>query len=135
MRNALALLVVLALTAAGCGAQQDSSTDRFQGAEAQVAQVIEDLQSAGEKGDAQQICDEILARALVDQIKAAGADCASEMEDAIADADDYELEVRDVTVSGNTATAEVRQADGGNVRTFEFAREGNGWRATALGGN
>ena len=135
MRRPLAVLaLVLAALASGCAGGASSSSD-FTGEEKQVADVVEKLQSAGETGDAKEICDDILARSLSDQIKAAGSSCEQELDKAIKDADDFELEVEDVTISGNTATAKVKGRDGGaeKVRTFEFEREGSGWRATDLG--
>jgi hypothetical protein len=123
----LALLVL-----AGCGAEEDSSIDRFQGADREVAQKVEDLQEAGEGRNPEDICSNILSRTLVDQLEAAGTTCADEMDKAIDDADDFDLEVLDVTVSGNEATVRVRRGDDGPETTFEFAREGGQWRATSL---
>jgi hypothetical protein len=132
MKPLLAGLVAL-LVLAGCGAAQESSAERFQGAERQVADKVEELQEAGEARKPEDICANVLARALVQQLEAAGTTCNEEMEKAIEDADDFELEVRDVTVNGDQATAEVRRGDDGPTATFEFAREGGQWRATSLG--
>ena len=134
MRRSLALPLVLAALASGCAGNASSAGD-FQGEERQVADVVENLQSAGESGDAKAICDDILARSLSDQIKAAGSTCEQELDKAIKDADDFDLEVEDVTVEGNRATAKVKGRDRGadRVRTFEFQREGSSWRATSLG--
>ena len=54
---------------------------------------------------------------------------------AIKDADDFDLDVEDVTIDGNQATAKVKGRDGDEdrVREFEFVREGRDWRATSLG--
>jgi hypothetical protein len=133
-RAFLAVPLVLAALAAGCGASTSSAGD-FEGEERRVADVVEKLQSAGETGDAAEICDEVLARQLRDEMEAAGANCEQELDKAIEDADDFELEVEDVTISGDSATAKVRGQDQGEerVRDFEFVREGNGWRATSLG--
>ena len=132
MKAPLALLVT-SLALAGCGAQaQPSSVDRFQGAERDVAQTVEDLQEAGERGKPDDICASILASSLVDQVEAAGADCAQEMQKAIEDADDFDLEVLDVKITGTTATARVRRGDKGPTETMEFTRENNQWRATSL---
>jgi hypothetical protein len=133
-RAFLAVPLVLAALAAGCGASTSSAGD-FEGEERRVADVVEKLQSAGETGDAAEICNEVLARQLRDEMQAAGANCEQELEKAIKDADDFELEVEDVTISGDSATAKVRGQDQGEerVRDFEFVREGNGWRATSLG--
>jgi hypothetical protein len=129
-----AVLLVFAALAAGCGASASSAGD-FEGEERRVADVVEKLQSAGETGDAAEICDEVLASELREEMQAAGANCEQELEKAIQDADDFELEVEDVTVTGNSATAKVRGRDRGEerVRDFEFVREGRDWRATSLG--
>ena len=125
---------MLAALAAGCGASASSAGD-FEGEERRVADVVEQLQSAGETGDAAEICDEVLASDLREEMQAAGANCEQELEKAIQDADDFELEVEDVTIRGDSATAKVRGRDQGEerVRDFEFVREGSGWRATSLG--
>ena len=134
MKAPLALLATSVLLA-GCGAQaQPSSVDNFQGTEREVAQKVEDLQDAGKRNKPDDICANILASTLVDQIEEAGADCAQEMKKAIEDADDFELDVRSVKVTGDTATAEVRRGDGGPTETMRFTREKGQWRATALSG-
>jgi hypothetical protein len=134
MKRLLAILPVLFL--AGCGAAaQPSSVEKFQGDERAVAQKIEDLQTAGDRHEPERICRDILSRTLVQELEAAGADCTQEMQRAIEDADDYELDVRKVTISGSTATATVRRGDDGPTQTMEFTREGSEWRATSLSGS
>jgi PBP1b-binding outer membrane lipoprotein LpoB len=128
----LVLVAAVMLVFAGCGAEP-SSVDDFQGADREVAQKVEDLQSAGESGSPEDICSDILAPQVVDQLDAAGTTCADEMDKAIKDADDFDLEVLSVNVNGDEATAEVRRGDDGPTATFEFAREGGQWRATSLG--
>jgi hypothetical protein len=135
MRRSLAAVpLVLAALASGCTSGA-SSTEDFQGEQKQVADVVEKLQSAGETGDAREICEEILAKSLADQIRAAGSTCEQELDKAIDDADDFDLEVERVEINGDRATAQVRGRDRGadRVRTFEFERAGSGWRATSLG--
>ncbi len=127
------LLVALLLPLAGCAAQS-SSSGKFTGQAQQVAQVVADLSAAGRAGDAGKICTAILAKELVQQLRAAGGDCQSEMKAAIQDATDYNLQVADVHVNGNRATAKVRQGDKGQVVTFTFVKENGGWRASSLGG-
>jgi hypothetical protein len=133
-RRLLAVPLVLAVLAAGCAGSSSSAND-FEGEDKRVADVVEKLQSAGEAGDAKEICDEVLAKSLAEQIKAAGSTCEQEMDKAIKDADDFDLEVESVTVNGNTATARVKGQDRGaeRVRTFEFEKQGPNWRATNLG--
>jgi hypothetical protein len=132
MKRLLALLPLLVLV--GCGTTQPSSVERFQGDERAVAQKIEDLQEAGVRNRPEDICNQILARALVTQIEAAGANCTQEMEKAIEDAENFELDVREVEIDGSTATATVRRGEDGPTETMEFTREGDQWRATSLSG-
>ena len=133
MKRVVVLLAVLAF--AGCGAEaQPSSAENFQGDQRAVAQKVEDLQEAGEGRNPEDICSEILAKSLVQQLEAAGANCADEMEKAIDDADDFDLDVTKVTISGSTATVEVRRGEDGPTETMEFARAGDQWRATSLSG-
>jgi hypothetical protein len=130
----LAVVLALAAVASGCAGDSSSAGD-FQGEERRVADVVEKLQSAGQTGDAAEICDEVLAKQLRDEIQAAGSNCEREIDKAIKDADDFDLEVEDVTITGNSATAKVKGRDRGEerVRDFEFVREGPNWRATSLG--
>src|SRR3954447_106913 len=122
------------LAVAGCGAQAPSSSaDKFKDPDQKaVAQKIEDLASAGRRGKPDDICSDILAQSLVTQLNAAGTDCATEMQKAIEDANEFDLQVQKVTVNGDTATAEVKQGDKGPTETMQFTREKNDWRATSL---
>jgi hypothetical protein len=128
-------VILLVLAFAGCGAEtQPSSAEKFQGDERAVAQKVEDLQEAGERRKPEDICANILSRALVTQLEAANADCTEEMQKAIEDADDFDLDVTEVDIQGTTATVTVRRGEDGPTQTMEFAKEGNDWRATSLSG-
>ena len=134
MRRVHGPLTVLlaALALAGCTTQQDTSADGFQGAEREVAEVVDDLAAASRSGDGDEICTQLVTAELAEEL-AAGDECKDQVEQALSDANDYDLEVRDVTVSGSTARAEVRQGDDGRTATLEFERGDDGWRATSLG--
>jgi hypothetical protein len=132
-RAAIAAALAVALGVAGC-TSTNTSTAKFTGAQGQVAQVVADLQQAGQRKDAQKICTQIVSQALVRQLSDAGTSCQSEMKKAIDDADDYDLTVKSVTVKGSQATAVVRRGTDGPTATFRFVREGGGWRATSFGG-
>jgi hypothetical protein len=128
------LAFLLAVAVAGCGGQaQTSSADNFSDPDQKaVAEKIEDLEAAGRRGQADDICTDILAKTLVSQLDAAGTDCATEMQKAIDDATQFDLNVQKVTIDGNDATAEVKQGDDGPTETMTFAKESGDWRATAL---
>ena len=127
-------LTVLTLALGGCTAQSSSSSEDFKGDEADVAKVVADIESAGKKADGEEICGKLFTKELADSLKADGESCTDQMQETIQDVNDFALEVTDVTVSGATATAKVRQGDGDDAKTatFEFARDGKTWRATSL---
>jgi hypothetical protein len=133
MRRLAPAAFVLAVAITACGSTPEKSADRFKGDEARVAELVDNLAAAGRVGDAQKICNEILAPRLVTEIKSAGGDCVTEMDRAIEDASDYTLQVRSVKVNGDTATAQVRQGDTGATAMFSFVKENGQWRASALG--
>src|SRR4051794_12808270 len=134
MRRTPLIAAALALSLTACGAAPKSdSASKFKGDQAAVAALVDDLSTAGRAGDAEKICTKILAKQLVAELKSAGGDCLTEMDRAIDDASDFDLQVRSVKVNGATATAQVRQGDKGSTATFSFVKEAGGWRASALG--
>jgi hypothetical protein len=131
----LPLLLVAAI--AGCG-QASTSAGNFKGAEKDVADTVEQLQSAAQNRKPEQICSEVLAREFADRLKSGGSDCVDEMEKLAGDADDYELDVTDVTITGTTATARVKARRGRRknaLTTLSLSREDGKWRLTSLGGS
>jgi uncharacterized lipoprotein YmbA len=132
MRRLLVIAAALALSA--CGTASSSNDVKFTGAQKDVADVIDKLAAAGQRHNAASICDDILSKQLVAELKSAGGDCEDEMKDAISDATDYDLQVRSVKINGNNATAQVRQGDKGKVATFTFVKENGDWRASSFGG-
>jgi hypothetical protein len=132
----LMLVALLALPVAGCGAATSTtSSGNFKGEQANVAKVVDDLAAKGRRGDAKGICSDVLSTQLVAQLNTAGGDCVTEMKNAIADASDFDLQVRSVKVNGTNATAQVRQGKAGKLATFTFVKESGGWRASALDGS
>jgi hypothetical protein len=129
MRRTLAIAAALTLGLSACGATASKPETEQQ----KVTKVVDDLANAGSRHDAKRICTEILAKQLVAELKTAGGDCVTEMDRAIKDATDYDLQVVSVKVNGANATAQVRQGDKGAVATFTFVKEGGAWKASALG--
>jgi hypothetical protein len=126
-----ALLAVIALT--GCTtAGSSSSSKKFSGAAGDVADAVGDLEAAGKRKDADRLCSELLARPLVEKLDSGGTTCKEEMKDALADADEFALSVRDVKVNGTEAMATVRQGTDGPTRTVQFVKEGTHWKATGF---
>ena len=136
MRAQFRLLpLVLAAVLAGCG-QAPTSANYFKGTEKAVAQTIEDLQSNAQARKPSAICRDVLSTALANKVKSSGSDCAGVIEKLTGDADDFDLEVTDVTVTGTTATAKVkaRRGDDKNASTtFSLVKEDGDWRLSSLG--
>jgi hypothetical protein len=124
------ILALLAL--AGCGQAADSAGD-FKGEEKKVAQVIEDLQEYAQQDDAGEICETILDPDAVQGIP--GGDCEKAMKQAIDEADNYDLTVDSVRVSGTTARARVKAGrDEDQVETIELRKRSDLWKITRLAG-
>lgn len=136
------LVGVLAVVVGGCAGQGSSkkSADAFTGSKQDVAQVVDELQSAAQKQDGKKVCKDLLAPALVTAAAKGGKTCKSVLNDNLSDADTYGLKVKAVTVTGATATAVV-EADGGSgakdtTSTFTFAKDpgANGaWKISSFG--
>ena len=67
LRFALPLAAIVAVAVGGCAAQttSDDSSGKFRGEQRLVANTVEDFESAASKGDQDQICRELLAKALI----------------------------------------------------------------------
>jgi hypothetical protein len=130
------LLCTLAglLGTAGCTTANTASTGDFSGAEGDVAKVVGDLRTAGRRKDGDKICSQLLARSLVSRLDSSGTACRQEMTKAARDADEFALDVRDVTVTGDQATAKVQRGSDGPSTTFRFVREAGRWKISELSG-
>jgi outer membrane PBP1 activator LpoA protein len=136
-RFAVLVPLLAAFALAGCTTATTGSEEKFKGTEADVAKVVADLQDAGQRQDAERICSQILAATLVDRLGSEGTSCTQEIDKATKDADDFGLEVLDVTVTGATATARVRNgADNrASTKNLRFVREANRWKVSELTGS
>jgi hypothetical protein len=128
-RPLLLLLVLIAATLTGCTtANQNASAGDFEGAERDVAQVIDDLKGSR---DPEEICSRLLTDAFAKSLEADGHDCVAEVQATLRDTASTDIDVRDVAITGSTATAEVRQDD--LNATFELERDGESWRISSFG--
>ena len=136
VRRHLAIPAVLAAALlAGCAGQPVAdNADDFEGEERAVAEVIDDLSSAGSDRDAAGICATILTEEVSAALKQGSSDCEDVLEDQLSDASDFELDVKSISIDGDTATAEVEGPVNGEevVQTLTFERQGEQWRLAAL---
>jgi hypothetical protein len=144
MRRLVALVpVVLAvalLAPGGCGTATKHNAKDFTGVKHDVAQVVDDLASQARKGEASKICDQLLTPALRRTLAARartsrrGVDCADQLKDSIRDADAFEITVRSIAVTGDSATVRVTtktSADRDPADTLALVRQ-RGWRISRL---
>jgi len=131
----LALLLAAAGLATGCGASGGNSASDFSGAKKDVATTVDDLESAAKKSDEAKICTDLLTPSLITQLRAADkSSCNTAVNDAIKDADTFDMTVKTVNVTGNTATAVVDSKHGSSNDTFTFEKVGGRWKISSFGG-
>jgi hypothetical protein len=129
---AFAIVLACATLGAGCGAAAEEAPE-FEGAEAQVADVIEDLQTAAEENAPRRVCTQLLSRELAGRL---GDRCTSAIDQAFDEADTSQLRVEDVTIDGDEATVRVSATDAegaDNDEVIELVREDGAWRISAFG--
>jgi hypothetical protein len=133
---AVAALAATTVLATGCAGAQSNSAKGFTGRDKAVATTIDDLQSAGRKGDQAKICDQLLSAGLVAQIKRTrSTSCATAVDDVLKDVDSYDIKVKSVRVIGQSATAGVESSDKNGKRpdTLSLVFEQGRWKISALG--
>lgn len=133
----VAALCVLSFAVAGCGAAASDSSKSFDGQERAVARAVEDLEQAGRDGSEKRICKELFAASLLKALDKQGTNCTTAVKEGLRDADSYDMEVQDVTISGTRATAKVKSGRSGESQktdTLALAREGSAWKIASLRG-
>jgi hypothetical protein len=133
--NVLLAAALAAAVLGGCtqASTSKNSTANFKGEQGRVAKTVEDLQSAGAKGDQGTICRQLLASDLVSSI-ARGATCESRVDAALKDTDTFDLTVQSVAVAGTKATARVKTENGAKDKTATLGllKEAGRWKVSDL---
>ena len=105
------VVVVIVVLLMGDGDDVNNNADDYSGTDAEVAGLVDDFANAGRDGNGTEVCEEIFSEELASNVEdEAGQSCASEVEENLPEGD-YELEVDDVNVKGQTATANVTDQD------------------------
>jgi hypothetical protein len=132
--RSLALVLAAAGLATGCGSTGSNSSTTFTSAKKPVAQTVEDLESAARKSDETTICNNLLATSLIATIRSSGQSCTQSISHALDDSDTFDLTVKSVTVTGNTATAVVESKRKKPAQdTFKLVKEGGRRKIASLG--
>ena len=130
-RPVAALVAVLAATAVGCGASTASSQN-FTAAQEDVADVVEDLQTAAQNDEATRICTEIFSTQLSRRL---GNRCTATVQTAIDDTDIFEIDAERVRITGERARVRIDAGrDDEQHEELDMVREQRGgWRIAGLG--
>ena len=135
-RRFLAASLTCALLAlAGCGADTEGGGDGGPDAEQQVRAVVARFGIATRAKDYQQICDRLLADALIQKIEDVGLPCESALQRGLGDVRDPTLQITEVSISGARALVSVHSTAAGQPPSddaLQLVREGGDWKIAAL---
>jgi hypothetical protein len=130
---ALLMCGALALTLAACGAgasPERSDADR-------VRDTLSAFARASAQHDYRRVCADLLAKPVIDSVRRAGLRCESAMQTALEGVQSPKLEVRQVTIKGDRASARVHTTAANQQAsddTVALVREGASWKIGAIGG-
>ena len=128
-----ALLLCGALTLAACGgggSPKRSDADR-------VRDTLSAFAQASAQHDYRRVCADLLAKPVIDSVRRAGLSCESAMKTALEGVQSPKLEVRQVTIKGNRASAKVHTTAANQQAsddTVALVKEGERWKIGALSG-
>lgn len=131
MRLVIAPSCALALLLSACGVDSGPSP------ETQVRAKLAQFNRATAAKDYEALCTQIYSSSLTSRTEAIGLPCAVALRRALAEVDDPQLTVGEVTVTEKTARAQVRTSAKGQAPsrdTVELREEKDGWRIVQLAG-
>jgi hypothetical protein len=127
MRRPLLALVLAGAVLAGCGGPTD---------EQQVRQTVGAFGQATRAKDYARLCNDLLAPALLEQVRSIGLPCEAALRQGLGQVEDPQLVVGRITVAGSKATAEVRTSARGQPPsrdTIRLDKIGGAWKIASLG--
>jgi hypothetical protein len=101
----------------------------------EVRQTLDRYAQATRAKDYQTLCDDLLAREIVDRIRSAGLPCEVALRTGLQNRRNPQLKVLGVEISGDQALARTRTTAIGeptSVDTIRMIRQGGGWRVASL---
>jgi hypothetical protein len=129
---ALLLCGALALAACGGGGGSPKRSDADR-----VRDTLSAFGQASAEHDYRRVCADLLAKPVIDAVRGAGLSCESAMKTALQGVQSPKLEVGQVTIKGNRASAKVHTTAANQPAsddTVALVREGADWKIGALGG-
>ena len=132
-----ALLLCGALTLAACGGGGGSGASPKRSDADRVRDTLSAFAQASAQHDYRRVCADLLAKPVIDSVRKAGLSCESAMKTALKGVESPKLEVLQVTIKGNRASAKVHTTAANQQAsddTVALVREGANWKIGALGG-
>jgi hypothetical protein len=117
---------------AGCGGAV--STSSFSGESHAVAERISDFQRDATEANQKKVCGEDLAAALRERIAKSGQSCEAALKKQLKAVEEITLEVKSISVQGNSAGAQVKSTYSGKLcsSTLLLSKEAKAWRISGV---
>ena len=114
---------------AGCGSS--GPTD-----EQQVRETVDAFSKATAAKDYDKLCKQLLSPKLLERVEQAGLPCEVALSKGLGDVKDPKVTIGQITVSGDSATADVQTSAAGEEPsrdTLKLSKVGGRWRIASLG--
>jgi hypothetical protein len=122
----VALLAGIALVGCGGGPTEEE----------QVRSTVDAFSKATAAKDYDKLCKQLLAPKLLEQVEQAGLPCEVALSKGLGEVKDPKVTIGQITVSGDTATADIRTSAAGEQPsrdTLKLSKIGGRWRIASLG--
>lgn len=131
-KSFVAAVAAACVLTTGCGGDDgDTSSGGFDGEEAKVAAVIDQLGKAAREGDVTTICEDLITVDLQRTVRQeSGSSCGAEFRENIV-SEQTAYEVRTVEVDGESATAEITDQEDRSSEV-SFVKVGDAWRIARI---
>jgi hypothetical protein len=131
------VLAAAALALAGCGADEENPGGGGGGpsADQQVRAVVAKFGIATREKDYQEICDRLLADALVQKIEGVGLPCEAALQRGLGDVRAPTLEINEVSISRGRALVSIHTTAAGQAPSddaLQLVSEGGDWKIASL---
>ena len=123
----VALLAGAALV--GCGSSGPTE-------EEQVRDTVDAFSKATAAKDYDKLCKQLLAPKLLEQVEQAGLPCEVALSKGLGDVEDPKVTIGEITVSGDSATADVQTSAAGEAPsrdTLKLSKIAGRWQIASLG--
>jgi hypothetical protein len=133
-QGTVALAASAALVAAsGCGGGKDGpNAKRYEGADKDVAAVIDEMQAASRDGDPGKICEDVFASKLTKSVEQqSGGSCEDRIRRQLV-ADDATFKVRRIRRRGDDKAVVNIVSNRGGASVLYLEKDGGDWRITDI---